>query len=105
MLYKFKSRAAADVIMLEANARQLLQIMGKTVTDSGIVTQAQIPGAIAALQAAVTDEQAMRKAAEPAVADEQSEQGEMTAVGLHQRAAPLLDMLRRSLAEGHDVTW
>ena len=29
MLYKFKSRATADVIMLEPNGRQLVQIMGK----------------------------------------------------------------------------
>lgn len=48
MLYKFKSRATADVIMLEANGRQLVQIMGKTPGQGGIVTVEQIPGAIAA---------------------------------------------------------
>ena len=29
MLYRFKSQATADVVMLEANARQLLDIVGK----------------------------------------------------------------------------
>jgi hypothetical protein len=53
MLYKFKSRATADVIMLEPNGRQLVQIMGKEPGTSGIVTAQQIPGAIAAIEAAV----------------------------------------------------
>ena len=29
MLYKFRSREAGDVIMLEANGRQILDIIGK----------------------------------------------------------------------------
>ncbi len=48
MLYKFKSRATADVIMLEANGRQLLQIIGKSPDPHGIVTAAQIPAALQA---------------------------------------------------------
>ena len=38
MLYKFKSRATADVIMLESNGRQVLEIVGKTPGASGIIT-------------------------------------------------------------------
>ncbi len=109
MLYKFKSRATADVIMLEANARQLLKIIGKDGDAAhGIVTAAQIPAAIEALQAAVAaDEAAARQ-------DDQSAQPEDAAPGegqprepvhLRQRAAPFIDMLRRSAAEGHDVIW
>ena len=45
MLYKFKSRAAADLIMLEPHGRQIVSIMGKTPGASGIVTVAQIPAA------------------------------------------------------------
>ena len=51
MLYKFKSRATADLIMLEPQGRQIVTIIGKTPGASGIVTAAQIPGAIAALEA------------------------------------------------------
>ena len=53
MLYKFKSKAAADLIMLEPHGRQILEIIGKTPGNNGIVTAAQIPGAISALEAAV----------------------------------------------------
>ena len=62
MLYKFKSRATADLIMLEPNGRQLVQIMGKTPGQGGIVTAEQIPGAIAAIEAAIA--QALRAIAD-----------------------------------------
>ena len=70
MLYKFKSRATADVIMLEPNGRQIVQIMGKTPGQGGIVTVEQIPGAIAAIEAAiVADERARAQAREEATQD------------------------------------
>lgn len=105
MLYKFKSRATADVIMLEPNGRQLLQIIGKAPDPHGIVTVAQIPAAIQALEAAVAAEDAQRAAAASPREqdDEPQERGE--SVGLRQRATPLIDILRRSAAEGCDVTW
>ena len=53
MLYKFKSRSAPDLIMLEPHGRQILQIIGKTPGPTGIITAAQIPAAMAALRAAV----------------------------------------------------
>ena len=104
MLYKFKSRATADVIMLEPNGRQLVQIMGKTPGQGGIVTAEQIPGAIAAIEAAIAAEE---RQAQEAAQDGEDGSGESAAeaVSLRQRAAPLLDMLRRSAAEGREVTW
>lgn len=104
MLYKFKSRATADVIMLEANGRQLVQIMGKTPGQGGIVTVEQIPGAIAAIEAAIAaDERARAQAAQEAQDEDGGDRPEP--VHLRQRAAPLLDMLRRSAAQERDVTW
>lgn len=107
MLYKFKSRATADVIMLEPNGRQLVQIMGKTAGQGGIVTVEQIPGAIAAIEAAIAAEERDRAQAQEAAQDGEDGSGESAAeaVSLRQRAAPLLDMLRRSAAEGREVTW
>ena len=104
MLYKFKSRATADVIMLEPNGRQLVQIIGKTPGQGGIVTVEQIPGAIAAIEAAIAAEE---RQAQEAAQDGEDGSGESAAeaVSLRQRAAPLLDMLRRSAAEGREVTW
>ncbi len=110
MLYKFKSRAAADLILLEPQGRQILQIIGKTPAPTGIVTAAQIPAALAALEAAVAaDEARLREAKAAAQAGEAEqdvpqEDGRDT-VRLQQRAAPFLDVLRRSLKEECDVVW
>lgn len=105
MLYKFKSRATADLIMLEPQGRQIVSIIGKTPGTSGIVTVAQIPAAIAALEAAVAADEA-----QPPVEDGQEDAGSATeerkdTVRLRQRAAPFIDMLKRSAAEDADVVW
>ncbi|MCE1192427.1 MAG: DUF1840 domain-containing protein [Acidovorax sp.] len=106
MLYKFKSRAAADLIMLEPQGRQVVTLMGKTPGASGIVTVAQIPAAIAALEAAVAEEEARLKAqaAEDGDDEDAAEAGK-DAVRLRQRVVPLIDMLQRSAAAGVDVVW
>ena len=103
MLYKFKSRATADLIMLEPHGRQIVSILGKAPGASGIVTAAQIPAAIAALEAAVAADEAqppVDEAQDEAAADDRKD-----AVRLRPRAAPFIDMLRRSAAEGVDVVW
>ena len=108
MLYKFKSRAAADLIMLEPQGRQVLEIIGKTPGATGIVTVAQIPAAIAALEAAVAAEEE-RRAQQAADADpedaEETQVEPADAVHLRQRVVPFIDLLRRSAAEGYDVVW
>lgn len=106
MLYRFKSQATADVVMLEPNARQLLNVIGKTPGPQGIVTVDQIPAAVSALEAAIHREMEGSKHNRDALAaEDHDEVAEREHVGLHQRAAPFLDMLKRSLAEGRDVVW
>lgn len=106
MLYKFKSKAAADLIMLEPQGRQILQIIGKTPGANGIVTAAQIPDAISALEAAVVASEAQPPVAEGQEGEDEDEQGRRAeAVRLRQRAAPFIEMLRKSAAEKADVVW
>lgn len=113
MLYKFKSRSTADLILLEPHGRRLLQIMGKETGRTGIITVAQIPAAVAALEAAVLAEErqiaarAQEKEAQPLEPHEDAAPDENPAqfVSLRQRAAPFIEMLRRSAEGGHDVVW
>ena len=106
MLYKFKSRATADLIMLEPQGRQILEIIGKTPSASGIVTAAQIPHAISALEAAVAASEVQPPVQEGGDAQEDDEQGDRSqTVQLRQRAAPFIEMLRKSAAEKADVVW
>lgn len=103
MLYKFKSRAAADLIMLEPQGRQVVTIMGKTPGPNGIVTAAQIPAAIAALEAAVVAEETLP---EDDVDQESNTREERPdTVRLRQRVTPLIDMLKRSAAADVDLVW
>jgi hypothetical protein len=108
MLYKFKSKVASDVIMLEPNGRQILTLWGRTDEDclrKGILLAADMPAAISAVEEAIAKEEAHRIQA----ALEAQERGEEAAtpegVSLRQRATPLLDMARRCLAAGKDITW
>ena len=63
MIYKFKSKAAGDLIMLEPQGRRLLDIIGKDAGPKGIITAAQLAAAIAALEAAVAQDEAQRQGA------------------------------------------
>lgn len=100
MLYKFKSQASGDVIMLSHSGEQMLRILGKEVAPQGIVTVAQMPAAIAALTDAVVASEA--KPAEPAPDTGLRQQDPVL---LRQRVAPLVSLLRESQACGKDVVW
>ena len=105
MLYKFKSKAAGDLIMLEPNGRRVLEIIGKDPQPKGIIEPDQMAGASASLEAAITREEAEQQAQ----AEEAKAKGEtparQEAVSLRQRAVPFLDMLRRCQKAGHEIVW
>jgi len=108
MLYRFKSQATADTVMLQASGEQMLTLMGKDIAPQGIITVAQIPAAISALQQAVLESEALEAQAEQAT-DGQGQSAIDNAstdpVRLRQRTAPLIAMLKESAAEGKDVVW
>jgi hypothetical protein len=105
MLYKFKSKAAGDLIMLEPNGRRVLEIIGKDAGPKGIILPEEMPGAIRALEDAIAKEEAEHQAA----IDEAKAKGQVPpksdAVSLRQRALPFIDMLRRCEKEKAEVVW
>ncbi|WP_172202206.1 MULTISPECIES: DUF1840 domain-containing protein [unclassified Niveibacterium] len=102
----FKSRAAGDVIMFGKVARVLLEVIGKDPDDArGIVTVAQLPGAIAALREAVAADKARTPAPMDEADDEEAPRGMDGPVALWQRAAPLIELMQYSLAEEQPVIW
>jgi len=111
MLIKFHSKAVAEVLMLSQNAAPLLRAAGKSfgddVPERGVFTRDQLQAAIDGIQAAVAaDDQAHAGHEDDDDNHDKPPVHPMAqAVELHQRAFPLLDMMRRSLAEGADVTW
>lgn len=106
MLFKFKSKATGDLIMLEPNGRRVLQLIGKAPDATGIILPAQMTAAITALEAAVAQEEAEHKAAEQeAEAKGEKLPPKAEAVSLRQRAVPFIDMLRRAQAAEQEVVW
>lgn len=106
MLYRFKSQATADLVMLNDTGEQMLAAMGKTVAPQGVITVAQIPAALAALAQAVADSEAT--AANAAAAEDNTDADgapKADTVRLRQRTTPLVAMLKESLAAGKDVVW
>jgi hypothetical protein len=95
VIYKFKSKAAGDLIMLGPNGDQLLQLLGREPAAKGIIEVADMAAAMDALQRAVRDEEAQR------AADDAPARG----VSLRQRIWPMVEMLKRAQAAGHPVVW
>ena len=98
MIYKFNSAAAGDVIMLGPNGDQLLRLLGREPAAKGIIEPADMPAAIAALQAAIAADEA------PPAEHEEGEPARQP-VSLRQRLWPVLEMLRRAHAAEAAVVW
>ena len=109
MLYKFKSRATGDLIMLQAHGRRLLDIIGKDSgpdgRDPGILLPGQMEAAIAAIEAAIARDEATEREspAERLSTDDAAELHEK--IRLRQRAQPFIEMLRRCRKADCDVVW
>lgn len=105
MLYKFKSKAAGDLIMLEPNGRRVLQIIGKDPGPTGIIEPRQMGGAISALEAAIAAEEADQQAAIAQARARGEEPPRFEGVSLRQRAVPFIDMLRRCEQADKEIVW
>jgi hypothetical protein len=102
MLYDFKCRATASVVMTQKVGETMLAIIGKEPGPAGIITVEQMPAAIRALELAVKAE-----GEQPAPPDEDDEEDprKPRKVSLAQRAWPLQRMLEEALAAEREITW
>jgi hypothetical protein len=99
MLYKFKSDAGGDVIMLEATGRQILDVIGKELDAKGILLPGQMATAKAAVEAAVA-----RDEASGAASDELPDPASKR-ISLRTRAWPLVTLIERSMKADVPITW
>jgi hypothetical protein len=105
-MYRFKSKADADLIMMAPVGDQILRIIGREPSAQGIIEVGAMRGAIASLEQAIAAADAERTRSRAAgLEDDDESAGGVVAIGLGQRAWPLLEMMRRSLAENADVVW
>ncbi len=111
MLYKFKSKATGDLIMLEPQGKQVLKIIGKDPGPQGIILPNEMLAAIEALHAAVAQEELAIQSANEAARGEEAQADKPPAadgprtISLKQRVVPFIDMLRRAHGEDKEVVW
>jgi hypothetical protein len=108
MIYKFKSKASGDIIMMGPTGDALLRALGRTPAPKGIVEPDDMAAAMAAIEQAVLADEAARAEAEKDAAargEKLAARGGSEAVALRQRLWPMLDMLKRSAAAGEPVVW
>lgn len=98
MLFKFKSKIEGDLIMLEFNARHVLQIIGKEAGPQGIIVAGEMPGAIAALDKAIAAEEATVAAAENTATPADP-------IPLRQRSLPFMKLLKACDSAKADIVW
>jgi hypothetical protein len=105
MIYKFKSKAAGDLIMMGPAGDHVLRIIGKEPAPQGIVEPAAMPAAIAAIELAVAAEEDARARAEREAAAEGRTLAPREGVTLRQRAWPLVEMMKRAHAADKEIVW
>jgi len=97
VIYKFKSKATGDLIMTQPVGERVLSLIGKPASAQGIIEVDQMSAAIGALESAVAAEN-------PSGADDDSG-GHADRVGLRQRVWPMVEMMKRALAEKQPIVW
>jgi hypothetical protein len=105
MIYKFKSKAAGDVVMLGDNGDQLLRLLGREPAPQGIFEVADMPALRTALEQAVAAEEAVRAQAEAEANAEGRALPQRENVSLRQRVWPLVEMMKRAQADNYPIVW
>ena len=100
MIYKFKSKASGDLIMLGPNGDAMLRILGREPQPKGIIEPAAMAGAIGAIEQALAEAKAEQKGADASHAASPG-----SGVSLQQRLWPMLEMLRRAQAAAQPIVW
>ena len=115
MIYKFKSKATGDLIMLGPHGDQVLRLIGREPAAQGIIEPAAMAAELSALQDAVAAESDQAAAAAGDATDTKpgstpgtnpdSPPDPARAVALRQRVWPMVEMLRRAQRAGAAVVW
>ena len=95
MLVTFRSTSFADITMFGDVAERLLKMMQQSGEVPGAILADGVPAALASLKGQL-------EKVEPVAAASADEE---TPVSLVTRAAPLIQLLEASIADGTDVIW
>ncbi len=103
MIYQFRSKAGADVIMLADLTQRIFDILGRSLEPRGIITVEQLPALIIALETAILKDLEDRAKSNPA--DQENTEKPRLADRLGQRAYPFLELMKQAKAKDEPVMW
>ncbi len=105
MLVTFKSKASGSVRMFGDVATQLLDVIGKPLTDKGIITVEELPDAIARLRQAAGESKTRTKMDDGDDSETAQTDSRGPSVSLAQRAVPLIELFEYALKAKEPVLW
>jgi hypothetical protein len=105
VLVTFRTKAYANITMFGDAAKQLLELMGHSGTIPSAINAEDVPGALAKLEAAIAQRQAVDAAEAREDEHGRKDYDAPRKVTLSQRAVPLLELLRAAAAKKVDVMW
>jgi len=103
MLIKFESKDGAHFVMLQDNARALLQMMGTNGTLEGALSGEDLASALYKLKNSLRDDSHVVQTGHQG--DEDLDEDKEPVVSLSSRATPLLEMLAQAQKEDSFVMW
>jgi len=106
MLYKFQCKKSADVLMLEDLTSRIFEVIDRPLEAKGVFLVEQLPVAIQRLEAAIAEDEKLRKE----MLEEKSDNKEVSTPKvkhdrLGQRAFPFIQLLKAALANQEMVIW
>ena len=105
MLVRFKSEVGGFVMMGDV-AVKLLRMSGHSGTVPGAIAAADMPQALARLEAQVCEQASTEKAASGRdKSDDDNDDDGKPPVSLAQRAFPMIELMRRAAAEPCAIQW
>ncbi len=104
MLYKFKSKASADLIMLKEGAEVILNLIGKQGQVKGIIEVQEIGSAIVALESAMQKTPNEQRNSDNSSVQHANDR-ELDPVTIHQRVVPFIKMLKECENSKEVIVW
>ena len=103
MIYRFRSPATADTLMLGPQGEQFLRAIGREPAPRGILEPADMAAALTALQRAIEldDSERAQQPADEAVLEAAGQDP----VSLRRRLWPMVEMIRRAQSAEAPVVW
>jgi hypothetical protein len=105
MAFRFKSRMTGDVVMLEHNAKQLLNILGKDASAPGVLLCEDMPKALTAIEAAIAQDEADYETRKQEAKAKGEPEPEPERISLRVRTKPFVEMVNQCMKEKVELVW